>query len=153
MRYYVQYELVLCVEFITALVSSSSSTDKPDDFPFFSTVPFERLYFDVGHLPVMACTTQQQTDSLPPKLLFEDELIGLSFVSLLSTPLHFNSSHIELLGELNLQFNGTAAVDMDIYEQTFTCQVQHIREVRRYNTTFYRDRKLLGCMYVTSCRL
>lgn len=121
------------------------------------------MYFDVGLLPVMACTVQRRTDILPPKLLHSEEVVAVPFASFLSVTTDFPTSHLTLLGQLNLQFDGTSAVNMMIFEQTFTCQAHRGGELVRHNTTFYRDRKLFGvaacsstssvvdCTYIHMC--
>ena len=125
-------------------VTVSSSAAVPADVPLFSTVPIERVYFDVGLVPVMACTVQRRSDMLPPKLLHSEELVAVPFTSFLPFTTEFPASHLTLLGQLNLQFDGSSAVGMMIFEQTFTCQAHRGGELIRHNTTFFRDRKLFG---------
>ena len=125
----------------------------PEDLLVFSTVPHERVYFDRGHRPVMACPVQRRTDLLPPKLVHSEELLAVAFISFLASTTHISTSHLTLLGQLNLQFNGNAAVDMNIFEQTFTCQAHLNGKSILHNTTFYRDRKLSMYVALVSCAL
>ena len=122
----------------------------PEDLPVFATIPHKRVYFDRRHQPVMACSVQRRTDLLPPKLVHSEEVLALPFISFLPGTTHISTSHLTLLGQLNLQFNGSAAVNMDIFEQTFTCQAHLNGESILHNTTFYRDRKLLMYIYSSS---
>ena len=135
---------------------SQSSAAAPEDLPIFAIVPIQRVYFDAGHLPVMACMVQRRSDMLPPTLMHSGELLALPFLPLHSLA-NFSTSHLTHLGQLNLQLNSTAAVEMMIFEQTFTCGAQINEEFIQHSTTFHRDRKLFdmavfsSTMSVVSC--